>query len=166
MKLSVKEFDAMQMGWRKWYIEKMELKTFKKFGFVNMEIPKDFKGIPDDVLLSLAKEQEVAESVLATIAEEKHNFATTHEAVLKALLAKFSIGGQIQTVRNGLEATSLVCRITGWIPSYESRQVMKELEAEGEKEYAKITEEEKYGTDITEENRSPRDPDLAAGGHL
>ena len=34
MKLSVKEFDAMQMGWRKWYIEKMELKTFQKFGLV------------------------------------------------------------------------------------------------------------------------------------
>ena len=34
MKLSVKEFDAMQMGWRKWYIEKVELKTFKKFGLV------------------------------------------------------------------------------------------------------------------------------------
>ncbi len=32
MKLSGKEFAAMQMGWRKWYIEKMELKTFKKFG--------------------------------------------------------------------------------------------------------------------------------------
>ena len=34
MKLSRKEFDAMQMGWRKWYIEKMELKTFQKFGLV------------------------------------------------------------------------------------------------------------------------------------
>ncbi|MBQ9299994.1 MAG: class I SAM-dependent methyltransferase [Clostridia bacterium] len=34
MKLSIKEFDAMQMGWRKWYIEKVELKTFKKFGLV------------------------------------------------------------------------------------------------------------------------------------
>ncbi len=32
MRLSVKEFDAMQMGWRKWYIENVELKTFKKFG--------------------------------------------------------------------------------------------------------------------------------------
>ena len=34
MKLSVKEFDDMQMGWRKWYIEKVELKTFGKFGLV------------------------------------------------------------------------------------------------------------------------------------
>ena len=32
MKLSTKEFDAMQMGWRIWYIEKVELKTFEKFG--------------------------------------------------------------------------------------------------------------------------------------
>jgi len=32
MKLSAKEFDAMQMGWRRWYIEKVELKTFEKFG--------------------------------------------------------------------------------------------------------------------------------------
>lgn len=32
MKLSTKEFDAMQMGWRKWYIEKVELNTFEKFG--------------------------------------------------------------------------------------------------------------------------------------
>lgn len=32
MKLSSKEFDAMQMDWRKWYIEKVKLKTFKKFG--------------------------------------------------------------------------------------------------------------------------------------
>lgn len=34
MKLSTKEFDAMQMGWRKWYIEKVELKTFRKLGLV------------------------------------------------------------------------------------------------------------------------------------
>ncbi len=32
MKLSAKEFDAMQMKWRKWYIEKVELRTFLKFG--------------------------------------------------------------------------------------------------------------------------------------
>ena len=32
MRLSEKEFNAMQMGWRKWYIEKVELKTFRKFG--------------------------------------------------------------------------------------------------------------------------------------
>ena len=32
MKLCPKEFEAMQSGWRKWYIREIELKTFKKFG--------------------------------------------------------------------------------------------------------------------------------------
>ena len=32
MKLCPREFEAMQMGWRKWYIREIEMKTFKKFG--------------------------------------------------------------------------------------------------------------------------------------
>ncbi len=32
MKLCPKEFEAMQSGWRRWYIREIELKTFKKFG--------------------------------------------------------------------------------------------------------------------------------------
>ncbi len=32
MKLSVSEYEAMQMGWRKWYIREVELKTFRRFG--------------------------------------------------------------------------------------------------------------------------------------
>lgn len=32
MKLCPKEFKAMQSGWRRWYIRKIELATFKKFG--------------------------------------------------------------------------------------------------------------------------------------
>ena len=36
MKLSVGEFEAMQMPWRKWWIEKIELDYFKSFG-MNLE---------------------------------------------------------------------------------------------------------------------------------
>ncbi|MBQ6780206.1 MAG: ATPase [Treponema sp.] len=100
----------------------------KKFGFVNMEIPKEFKGIPDDVLVSLGKELEQAEYALSRIEEEKHNFALTHAGLLKKLLAIFSIGGQTQAVRNSLESTSLVYRITGWIPESDSHQMMNDLD--------------------------------------
>ena len=34
MRLSVSEFEAMQMPWRKWYIKNRELRNFKKFGLV------------------------------------------------------------------------------------------------------------------------------------
>ena len=40
MKLSVSEFEAMQMPWRKWYIKNGEIRNFRKFG---LEIEgKDF----------------------------------------------------------------------------------------------------------------------------
>ncbi|MDE5798987.1 MAG: ATPase, partial [Treponemataceae bacterium] len=100
----------------------------KKFGFVSMEIPKDFKGVPDDVLASLEHEQQQLEAGLASIEEEKHNFAVTHEDILKKLSAQFSIGAQIQAVRNSLESTSLVYRITGWIPEGDSHQMMNDLD--------------------------------------
>lgn len=100
----------------------------KKFGFVSMEIPKDFKGVPDDVLVSLEQEQRHAENELASIEEEKRNFAMTHEDILKKLSARFSIGAQIQAVRNNLESTSLVYRITGWIPESDSHQMMNDLD--------------------------------------
>ena len=32
MKLSVSEFEAMQMPWRKWYIKNGEIRNFRKFG--------------------------------------------------------------------------------------------------------------------------------------
>ncbi len=34
MKLCPKEFEAMQSKWRKWYIRRIELRTFKKFGLI------------------------------------------------------------------------------------------------------------------------------------
>ncbi len=101
----------------------------KNFGFVSLEIPKDFKGIPEDVLSGLAKENEQAQSSLSALQEERHNFAETHETVLRALLARFSLSAQITATKNRLESTSQVYRIKGWIPYRDSREMMKELDA-------------------------------------
>jgi len=62
MKLSSKEFDAMQMGWRKWYIENVELKTFKKFGLV----------IPDSDILEVGCGNGYAASLIT--AEHPHSY--------------------------------------------------------------------------------------------
>ena len=99
----------------------------KKFGFVQLEIPQDFKGIPDDVLLSLASQEAQAQEALRLIEEERHNMAETHEAILRTLLASFSLSSQIAATKNRLEATSLVYRITGWIPESDSHSMMTDL---------------------------------------
>ncbi len=100
----------------------------KKFGFVNMEIPKDFKGVPDDVLESLKRQLAEAEQKYHLIDEEKHNMAVTHEDILRHLLAAFVLGSRIVDVENSLESTSLVYRITGWIPENDCHLMMKNLD--------------------------------------
>ena len=101
----------------------------KRFGFVNMEIPKDFRGVPDDVLESLKKELSETEKTFAFFEEEKANMAKAHEEILKKLLATFAIGSQIIEKQNTLESTDLVYRITGWIPEESCHEMMKQLDA-------------------------------------
>ena len=100
----------------------------KKFNFVNMEIPQDFKGIPDDVLAGLKNEKSVAAQKVAAMEKERGNFAETHREKLLALLGAFSIGMQIQDVESKLQSTELVYRLTGWVSSRDSKAMMKELD--------------------------------------
>jgi len=100
----------------------------KKYGFVGMEVPKDFKGIPDDVLATLKQQDMQADKNLAEIAEERHNFGETHKDLLLHLLGTFSVGMQVHETESSLEATHMVYRITGWIPEYESKSMMKALD--------------------------------------
>ena len=100
----------------------------KKVSFVELEIPHDFKGVPDDMLESLKKQKEASEAVLSEIQTERRNFAETHKDSLYHLLQVYSVGSQIYEVKNRLESTEYVYRITGWIPTYESVSVMKNLD--------------------------------------
>ncbi|MCR4713731.1 MAG: ATPase [Treponemataceae bacterium] len=100
----------------------------KRFGFVGMEVPKDFKGIPDDVLESLKKQKEKADNDCEEIKKERTNYAETHAALITSLLGRFSMGMQVQAVRDRLESTQLVYRIAGWITASDSDIMMKELD--------------------------------------
>ncbi|QTQ16709.1 V-type ATP synthase subunit I [Treponema parvum] len=100
----------------------------KRHGFVEMEIPKDFKGIPDDVLEGLKTKSAEAENQLAAVSEERKNFTDTHKDLLLHLLGVFSIAKQVREMENKLEATHMVYRITGWIPAYATQQIMHDLD--------------------------------------
>ena len=100
----------------------------KKFGFVPFEIPADFKGVPDDVLEGLSAKLEESQKNLDYIEEEKQNMAKAHEKLLRSLLASFAIASQIVDVENSLESTSLVYRMTGWLPASDCHEMMKDLD--------------------------------------
>ena len=100
----------------------------RRYGFTPLEIPKDFKGIPDDVLEGMKKQTEEEKHKLDLLVEERKNYAQTHKDELLHLLRCFSIGAQVQTVQSKLESTQLVYRITGWVPAPLAPSIMKDLD--------------------------------------
>ena len=100
----------------------------KKYGFVGMEVPKGFKGIPDDALDTLQQKRLAAEKALDEVVNERHNFALTHKTELMRLLGTFSLGMQVNDVKSRLQSTHMVYRLTGWVPVFDSKQLMKDLD--------------------------------------
>ena len=100
----------------------------RRFGFVGLEIPSDFKGIPDDVLESLKNQIVEVEKNVSQTKAEKEAYKTAHQEDIVRLLGNFSIGKQIHDIKEKLEATQLVYRITGWIQATETDSFMKDLD--------------------------------------
>ncbi|MBP5602545.1 MAG: ATPase [Treponema sp.] len=101
----------------------------KRLGFVALEIPKDFQGVPQDVLDGLSAQKKKVEAELEELETTRANFAETHKAIIHHLIEAFAIGVQISDVVKGLESTELVYRITGWVPYAETETYMKELDS-------------------------------------
>ena len=100
----------------------------KKYGFSAMEVPADFKGIPDEMLDSLNRQVEEAQKELALLETEKKNYAETHEKRLIELLGAFCVSKQIEEIQSRQESTSLVYRITGWVPAEDCNSFMRGLD--------------------------------------
>ena len=100
----------------------------KRFNFVSLEIPKDFKGVPDEVLNSLKTQVEVNSRDADAIVAERQKYAEIHRDELINLLQTFSLASQVREVRESLESTQLVYRITGWIAADDSHTLMKDLD--------------------------------------
>ena len=100
----------------------------KNHSFVEMEVPADFKGVPESMLEGLKQKKDDAYKALAELQEEKSNFAETHKNKLDKLLASFAIAVQIEDVAKNLESTELVYRVTGWIPAADAENYIKELD--------------------------------------
>ncbi|MDY4901284.1 MAG: V-type ATPase 116kDa subunit family protein [Treponema sp.] len=100
----------------------------REAGFVEIQVPEDFKGIPDDMIESLLQKKLECSAALEEIKVERKNFALTHKDEIYRLLQEFSVESQVYAVENKLQSTEFVYRITGWIPAYESHEFMKAVD--------------------------------------
>ncbi len=100
----------------------------RRYGFIPLEIPENFKGIPDEVLAELKAQTIEEEKALKVIATERQNYGKTHSKEILRILRCLSIGSQVKALETRLEATQLVYRITGWVPESSCVNLMKELD--------------------------------------
>ncbi len=101
----------------------------RRYGFVPLEIPENFKGIPDDVLAEMKSQTIQEDKYLKEIELERQGYAKTHSKEILRLLRCFSIGSQVAEIESRLESTQLVYRVTGWVPSKASVSLMKDLDS-------------------------------------
>ena len=102
--------------------------VLQKLGFVSLEIPENFQGVPEDVLEGLLSQKNKAQKQYEELEQTRANFAETHKAAIHKLIKLFAIGVQISDIERNLESTELIYRITGWVPLTETEVYMKELD--------------------------------------
>lgn len=100
----------------------------KRYGFVALDVPKDFKGVPEDVLEGLEKQVLEVQKQAELLIKERSLFAQNTRQRLIQLIFSFSIESKIIQVRDGLESTQMVYRITGWSAENENNELMKNLD--------------------------------------
>ncbi len=99
-----------------------------RFGFVPLDIPSDFKGIPDDVIEGLKKQVDEASMDMKRVADDRTRFSGIHRNEIQRLLLTFSLAAKVQEVRESLEGTQLVYRILGWIASDDCTALIQDLD--------------------------------------
>lgn len=102
--------------------------VLKNCQFTPIQVPKDFKGVPDDILEGLNQKTLDLKYQLQDLEQERKNFSQTHEKILYHLLQVYSVASQIEYIKNCLESTQMVYRITGWTPQKECETFMKQLD--------------------------------------
>lgn len=100
----------------------------KRFAFVPLEVPHDFKGVPDDVLAGLKGQVEEAARETGDMEAERARYADSRAEELIRLLRAYSLASQVREVRESLESTQLVYRVMGWIGIDDSNVLMKDLD--------------------------------------
>lgn len=88
----------------------------KNSGFVAIDLPKDFQGVPDGLISRLEAEESQAIAQLQAAEAAKADFAREKAGLFPCLIAGFSMAGTIQRTKRRLESSERTYCISGWTP--------------------------------------------------
>jgi V/A-type H+-transporting ATPase subunit I len=99
----------------------------KNSGFVPIELPVGFKGVPDGLIEALEEEERQAARVLDLAIAEREGCSERTAPVLPNLLLGFGMASAIEKARHRLESTELAYRLSGWTPKDSLAGLVEEL---------------------------------------
>lgn len=91
----------------------------QKYDFTDIALPKDFKGIPAEVLSELESQVTLEEEKLATLDKARQAYADSHEVEIQSLIKRYTVSVRISAIMASLKTTAMTVRLTGWVPSAE-----------------------------------------------
>jgi V/A-type H+-transporting ATPase subunit I len=100
----------------------------KKVNFQEAKFPADLMGVPAEVLPSVSRNLAEVEGALTILEKKKGEFRAGCEELVKALLYRLDLNVSIDAVKQSLESTGSVQRVTGWIPRRRFKEIVKGLE--------------------------------------
>jgi V/A-type H+-transporting ATPase subunit I len=99
----------------------------KKVGFKETSFPTEFKGVPAEVLPSVARDLASVENALRELEQKKAEFRTREGSRVASLLHSLNLAASIDTVKQGLASTGSVNRVSGWVPRRRFQEVVEGL---------------------------------------
>jgi len=99
----------------------------KKVGFKETSFPTELKGVPSEVLPSVARDLESVENALRELEQKKAEFRTREGSRVASLLHSLNLAVSIDTVKQGLASTGSVNRVSGWVPRRRFTEVVEGL---------------------------------------
>lgn len=99
----------------------------KKVDFVPMEIPKDFKGMPSDILEALTNNIKEQRKKIEDLKEKSKIYALSNGKTIIELLRKMSLAYQVVHARLSLDEAQEVYRLRGWVASSDVERMAKDL---------------------------------------
>jgi len=100
----------------------------QKAGFSPLTIPKEFQGVPADVLVGLENRLAQADSALALLVSEKVTAARELEPHLCRSAESWLMLVTVERLKAGLEATKSAFRLVGWVATESVPALARELE--------------------------------------
>ncbi len=99
----------------------------KKQSFTPISIPKDYQGIPEELVSGLETRLAQTNKALSAIAEEKEKLLRDYSMPLLSLSASYLMADITERVKEKLVATKNVYLLTGWVPADALKNLVADL---------------------------------------